>query len=249
MTQRIGASRTENQPRILRFSHIRPSWLLGCAIFVGLALIPIHVWAQQPVIRSIVPAQPAPGQVVTIQGHSLFSIDTTIMVTVQIPDAQPPSGIAEVLVSPSNPNEVYVRLPVVFLLSDSEATLNLTVNGMTTTYPFQVAANPAAPIPLKICDTSLVRCPEISSARVNDRIGIKAFGTEINGNEVTAVFSQESNVISEVLEVGPPLTDAIVGIVNEFIVPELVQGRPALVQLKVSGSEPSFALQLMIQQQ
>jgi hypothetical protein len=224
-----------------------PSWLLGCGVFVGLALIPIQVWAQPPVIRSIVPAQPTAGQVITIQGHSLFSTDT--MVTVQIPGAQPPSGNAEVLSLPSNSNEVYVRLPLFLLLNDGYATLNLVANGITATRSFQVAAKPAAPIPRRICDTSSIRLggPEIPSAVVGQRIGIQAFGTDISGDGVTAVFSQ-GTAETTVLEAVPPFTDATIGIVNEFMMPASLAPGLTLVQIRIGDSESdlSFALPLMI---
>lgn len=246
MTQRMRASRTENRPCMLSFSHLMPPWLLGCGVCVGLALISVQVWAQSPVIRSIVPAQPTAGQVITIQGHSLFSADTRV--TVQIPGAQPPSVSADVISEPSNPNEVYVRLPAGLL--PGNATLNLVANGITATNSFQVAANPSAPIPRRLCDTSLsiMECQPINSASVGQRIGIQAFGTDING--VMAVFSQGLTEIPVVAEPGPPVMDSTIGMVNEFTVPTGLNSGPALVQLVVDvggiDSDLSFALRLMI---
>jgi hypothetical protein len=223
--------------------------LLACAL--GFLLLSTQqakaLDGNAPIIVAITPGEGAAGfgQLVTIQGFNIYNpLNPTLT---QVTFTQ--GGItanAFVFSSPSNPNEVYVRLP--FTLTPGRARVRVTTlddNLTSNAVRFRVRAKPGTPIPRKIIRLEFPSNPTITSAAPGDQIGIQAYGTDTA--LVTAIFRQGATELIAPLDFGADGRD--IGEVSVFTVPGLSPG-PAIVQIRVTvngaNSDLSFPLLLTI---
>lgn len=202
---------------------------------------------EQPRIVKLVPSPAADGtgQLLTIQGFNLYDPSNPALTQVSITQGDL-TALASVSSGPSNPNEVYVRLPTA--LSAGAATLFLRTtddNLVSAPSPFTITAVPAPPEPRSLVAMAS-GFPVLTSAARGSEIGIPAYG--VDSRSATAIFIQGATPIF-MKSLGSS-NDKEKGVINKFRVPSTLAPGKVLVQLRVTvdgvSSDPSFALLLNV---
>lgn len=203
---------------------------------------------KQPVIVKLATSNPAAGygQLVTIQGLNLYDPSRPTLTQVSVTQANLTAPLV-VFESPSNPNEVYVRLPI--LLAEP-ATLSLKTtddNLVSAPYQFMVAAAPATPVARNLVAFE-AGFPVITSAARGATIGVQAYGTDTS--LATAIFTQ-GNAPPIFVPLQSTSGDAEKGVINWFTVPSTLAPGKVIVQVRVTvnglDSDTSTAKVLNIQ--
>jgi len=200
-----------------------------------------------PRIRNLVPAQAAAGfgQMVTIQGFDIFSTATPAVTRVRVTQGGVASD-AFVFQAPSNPNEVYVRLPNNLVPGNASLTVRTTDDNLVSApFQFSVTNTPARPIMRDIVSAT-AGFGVITTAPRGSNIGIRAYGTDTVG--ATAIFTQATGEIA--VNSVNTFTSPTIGVVSVFTVPTTLTPGIALVQLRVRvdgvNSNASFSMLLNI---
>lgn len=160
--------------------------LLGLAVWrptPGEALI-----GTGPAIRSIVPAEAAPGQLVAIQGTSLFDPAHPEVTEVRFTQAGK-VALAQAVAGPSAGDVVYVRVPA-GLSGTQQVTIRTLDDGkVSAPMGLRVRAKPGTPVPVRLVDISQAGFPPLTSVRRGQTVGVQAFGTaSLVGSSWTASF-------------------------------------------------------------
>lgn len=225
--------------------------ILPSLLVIGLTIVappPTQaLGGRQPRIRNLVTAQAAAGfgQLVTIQGFNIFSTATPGVTRVRITQGAVASD-AFVFQAPSNPNEVYVRLPNNLVPGNAFLTVRTTDDNLVSApFPFRVSNTPGTPIMRDIVSVAAGNAV-ITSAQRGSNIGIRAYGTDTAG--ATAIFTQAAGQIT-VTSVNT-FSSPTIGVVSAFTVPTTLTPGIALVQLRVRvdgvDSNSSFSMLLII---
>lgn len=235
---------------------MRPFFTHRRVILTSLLVIALTIVAPPPTqalggraprIRNLVPTQAAAGfgQLVTIQGFNIFSTATPTVTRVRITQGAIASD-AFVFQAPSNPNEVYVRLPNNLVPGNAFLTVRTTDDNLVSApFQFRVTNTPGTPIIRNIVSAT-AGFPVITTAQRGSNIGIRAYGTDTSG--ATAISTQAPGQIA-VTSVNT-FSSPTIGLVSVFTVPTTLTPGIALVQLRVQvdglNSSLSFSMLLNI---